>query len=347
MRHTHSVLDTPAQEIGCRRGWIVGASYVCALCCAVPVMLSTGCGGAARNAQRLAARQHNTPVERVVPLGSGISLQLVLVPAGSFAMGSDDRKLGPDCQPNWPSNRITLTKPFYIGKYEVTQAQWRQVMGKSPTARQAGRSGLGRRVDGDTSRCPVGSVTWEECLEFARRLTALTQNRMVFRLPTEAEWEYACRAGSRAFYCFGNSERKLRKYAWFRENSDAALHPVGHLKPNAWGIHDMHGNSAEYCSDWLGYYRPSPRTDPIGDKDSAEYRAVRGGCFLSYPISCRSSSRKRSMCILAGSALAKKRGYAAESGRSPVIGLRIAATLPDGVGLQRTRDGEDDQKPEK
>ena len=130
------------------------------------------------------------------------------------------------------AHRIEISQAFYLGKYEVTQAQWKDVMGKNPSG-----------FKGDNR--PVEEVSWEDVQEFIRRLNAREQG-VTYRLPTEAEWEYAARAGSTTAYSFGDDTLQLGEYAWYWENADGTTHPVGQLKPNAWGLYDMHGNVWEW-----------------------------------------------------------------------------------------------------
>ena len=164
---------------------------------------------------------------------------------------------------------MTLTKPFYLGKHEVTQEQWRQVVGTNfPSAFFSG------------PRLPVDSITWEECQQFLDRLNALVPGGG-FRLPTEAEWEYACRAGSTNDFCCGTD---VDAFAWYNGNSKGTTHPVGGKKPNAWGLHDMHGNVMEWCSDVYGPYSPDAQTDPRGPEAVAGGRPAQhvqrsGGCY--------------------------------------------------------------------
>ncbi|NQT39791.1 MAG: formylglycine-generating enzyme family protein, partial [Planctomycetes bacterium] len=171
------------------------------------------------------------PKKLAVDLGGGVELDLVLIPAGSFLMGDDRAK---------PVHKVRITKPFYLGKYEVTQEQWEAVMGSNPSNFKGAKN-------------PVEQVSWDNCQQFLVKLNAKSGGQGgKFVLPTEAQWEYACRAGSTGKFCFGDDEKQLGEYAWYGENSGSKTHPVGEKKPNTFGLHDMHGNVWEWCHDWYG-----------------------------------------------------------------------------------------------
>jgi formylglycine-generating enzyme required for sulfatase activity len=166
---------------------------------------------------------------------------------------------------------VKITQPFYLGLYEVTQAEYLQVTGTNPSKFKGGGSAA------------VHSVTWNEAVAFCRRLSALPKERAarrVYQLPSEAQWEYACRAGTTTVFYFGDDERGLGAYAWFADNSGGRTQPVGRKGPNAWGLFDMLGNASEWCADWFGdnYYRQSPGEDPAGPT-AGEERVWRGGTF--------------------------------------------------------------------
>jgi len=138
---------------------------------------------------------------------------------------------------------------------------------------------------------PVETICWNDCQKFVEKLNAKVRGGK-FSLPTEAQWEYACRAGSTTRYCFGDEESGLGEYAWYGENAGGKTHPVGEKKPNAWGLYDMHGNVWEWCQDWCnsGYYANSPTDDPMGPSGGA-YRVVRGGTWDGPARNCRSAGR--------------------------------------------------------
>ena len=257
----------------------------------------------------------------VVVLGKDVNLDLVLIPAGRFMMGFTEKELGE--LKEWRTNNIkeqkeearnfidilieiilgkkqeplgktgpdevdefireygkqhevTITKPFYMGKFEVTQEQWESVMGNNPSETKG-------------VKLPVTDVSWEDCQDFIKKLNTKTDGG--YRLPTEAEWEYACRAGTTTKYSFG--DKITRKDANYR-NLTVETNPVavGSYKPNAFGLYDMHGNASEWCEDWHGNYPSESVTDPKGS-ESGECRVVRGGCWWRPGSFVRSSFRDR------------------------------------------------------
>jgi formylglycine-generating enzyme required for sulfatase activity len=189
-------------------------------------------------------------------------MKLVLIRPGKFMMGSPDSEQGRKGNEG-PQHEVTISKPFYIGVTEVTQAQYEAVMGTNPS-----------KFKGPTN--PVEMVTWEDASNFCRRLSEKTGKAV--RLPTEAEWEYACRAGSKTRFSFGDSDSILGDYAWYGSNSGGMTHPVSQKKPNPWGLYDMHGNVWEWCADWRGPYSSEASTDPQG-AGSGGTRVLRGGAW--------------------------------------------------------------------
>jgi formylglycine-generating enzyme required for sulfatase activity len=212
-----------------------------------------------------------------IDLGGGTTMEFVLIPAGSFYMGSPpeekDRSSG-----EGPVRRVQITKPLYIGKYEVTQAQYKAVVGSNPS-----------HFSG--ADLPVESVSWQEAMLFCDKLTNSYGSH--FRLPTEAEWEYACRAGSQSRFSYGDDPdyAQLAQYAWYDDNSDEKTHSVGQKKPNKFGLYDMYGNVWEWCSDWYtDSYRNMTTVDPTGPS-SGEHRTLRGGSWYNNAGRCRSAAR--------------------------------------------------------
>ena len=207
-------------------------------CLFLLLTLSLSGGGAAIEAQGLS-------------YVNGVGIEFVLIPAGTFMMGIDEDPENPLLYfEETPRHKVTITKPFYLGKYEVTQEQWKAVMGTSPSGFQGAAN-------------PVEQVSWDDIQVFIARLNH-HEGHDRYRLPTEAEWEYAARAGSTGAYSFGDDEGKLGRYAWYGKNSDGRTHPVGQKEPNAWGLYDMHGNVLEWVQDLYGYYSKSPAVDPKG-----------------------------------------------------------------------------------
>jgi len=225
-----------------------------------------------------AGKTKGPPKELTVDLGNGVKLEMVLIPAGEFMMGSPgwDNAFNDDEKPR---HQVRITKPFYLGKYEVTQEQWQVVMGSNSSYSKGPKK-------------PVDNVTWEGCQKFVDKLNEkFGAGRGKFQLPTEAQWEYACRAGSTTRYCYGDDESGLREYAWYGGGSP---HPVGQKKPNAWGLYDMHGNAWEWCADWhdRNYYAKSPTDDPTGPAERVgSSRVYRGGCAACPASHCRSAYR--------------------------------------------------------
>ena len=213
-----------------------------------------------------------------IPVKNGISIEMVKVEAGTFMMGATsemkDSYDDPDSDEK-PVHQVTLTNDYYMGKYEVTQALWQAVMGSNPS-----------HFKGEN--LPVETVNWNECQEFISKLNSMTGRK--FRLPTEAEWEYAARGGkkSRSYQYSGSSN--ISDVAWYDGNSVNKTHPVGTKQANELGIYDMTGNVWEWCSDWYGFYSSSSQTNPTG-ADSGSSRVFRGGSWYGNARYCRLSFR--------------------------------------------------------
>jgi formylglycine-generating enzyme required for sulfatase activity len=207
---------------------------------------------------------------------NSLGMKFVLIPPGTFMMGSPPDESDP--LDGELLHKVTLTKSFYMQTTPVTQAQWESVM-------EINRSHF-KDSGGD---CPVEDVSWDDAKEFISRVNKKEISEK-YRLPTEAEWEYACRAGSTTAYCFGDSEANLSEYAWYKINSEDRTHPVGQKKPNAWGLYDMHGNVLEWCQDWWRDYPSGSVTNPSGNL-SGWNRVLRGGCWYKGAEFCRSAVR--------------------------------------------------------
>ncbi len=230
----------------------------------------------AKEHQAAWARQLGVPVE----ITNAVGMKLTFVPPGEFDMGSPD----PDeygLNYERPQHRVRITKPFYLGKYPVTQEQWQAMMGGNPSKFQGANN-------------PVDKVSWNQSQVFLTKLNAKTAGQGgKFVLPTEAQWEYACRAGTITKYSFGNDEKQLGDYAWYNANSQDSSHPVGEKKPNPWGLYDLHGNMCAWCQDWYeyNYYQISPMDDPTGAFGGAT-RVCRGGSWSYAGSDCRSATRE-------------------------------------------------------
>jgi len=224
-------------------------------------------------------------------LSNSICMAFVQIPIGEFTMGtplSEDPSASTDCER--PQIRVRITQPFYLAAYEVTQAQYQRVMGTIPNHPW--------ECCGDAA---IENVSWEDAQRFCRKLGELPAETVVgrtYRLPTEAEWEYACRAGTTTTFSFGDSWEILGDYAWYNANSEQGRHAVGQKKPNAWGLYDMHGNVWEWCDDGWDYYPHSNTTIVANQCPSSSSRSstdgcvLRGGCWLSKGFECRAGHRR-------------------------------------------------------
>ena len=207
---------------------------------------------------------------------NSIGMEFVLIEAGTFEMVSPATEEGRDN--NERLHRVTLSQPFYLGKYEVTQGQWEAVMGSNPAAFSA-----------CGPMCPVEEVSWADAQAFIATLNR-REGVETYRLPTEAEWEYAARAGTQTAYHFGDAASQLGTYAWYWDNSNRRTHPVGQKRPNAWGLYDMHGNVWEWTADWYGPYPAGSVTDPRGPSTGTS-RVHRGGSWRNIAPNCQVANR--------------------------------------------------------
>jgi len=230
---------------------------------------------------------------------NSIGIRFVLVPPGEFDMGSTEAEVAKlleeakaTNQPSWyierlpgeaPKHRVRITKPFYLAASEVTQSQYERVMGNNPSKFK------------EDANCPVEMVNWDEASAFCRKLGELPEERSgqrAYRLPTEAEWECACRAGTTTTWYSGDEAAGLKEIGWYVANSGGKTHPVCEKTPNAWGLYDMHGNVWEWCQDWWGegYYATSPLEDPTGATGGSR-RVYRGGGWNRDASNGRASDR--------------------------------------------------------
>ena len=213
----------------------------------------------------------------IIPVKDGISIDMIRVEAGTFTMGATTEMKDP-WDDEKPTHQVTLTNDYYIGKYEVTQALWQAVMGNNPS-----------NFKGDN--LPVEEVSWNDCQKFISKLNSITGK--TFRLPTEAEWEYAARGGKKSRGYQYSGSNNLSDVAWYTDNSGSKTHTVGSKQANELGIYDMSGNVYEWCQDWKGSYSSSSQVNPTGD-NSGSYRVGRGGSWGNTARNCRSSCRNDS-----------------------------------------------------
>lgn len=228
-----------------------------------------------------------------------MKMEFAWVPPGSFRQGSSvlEEGRGADESPR----EVVLSRGFWLSKSEVTQAQWSLLMVHSPS-----------RFVGP--ELPVDRVSWDEATAFCKKMTLRARAEgslpegYVYTLPSEAQWEYACRAGAVTAFGHGNEKGSLENYGWTRENALGKTHPVAALRPNRWGLHDMHGNVLEWCRDYYGKYPKGKTTNPAG-ASVGEKRVARGGCILNPRLDCRSAKR-----------------YKGDPSEKDMVGLRVALT---------------------
>jgi formylglycine-generating enzyme required for sulfatase activity/serine/threonine protein kinase len=280
---------------------------------------------AAGTEARLSKAAHPTAVEPGLLTTRVGQIRLKRIPAGTFLMGSPDAE---GIASEHPRHGVRISRAFYLGIFEVTQAQYRAVMAENPSHFAANGRGRDKVAGRSTDDHPVDNISWLDAVRFCNVLSEReglepyyeiddeevqipARGGTGYRLPTESEWEYACRAGGTTRYNFGDGEAGLPEHAWYRKVADEQTHPVGRKRPNAWGLHDMHGNVWEWCWDRYdpnSYRRTSP-DDPTGPPDGT-HRILRGGSFNDYPIVLRCATRVRE----------------APARRDWVNGLRLART---------------------
>ena len=243
----------------------------------------------AQEAQQALAKNLGLEVETTLDLGTGVNLAMILIPQGKFIMGSPLSE--PGHKSDEAQHQVVFSRPYFIGKYEVTQEQWEAVMGDNPS-----------QIKG--AKLPVTNISWLDCQNFISKLNAKTESN--YRLPTEAEWEFACRSGAKSAYSVGD---KITKNDSNFENVKGSAKPVGSYKPNAFGLYDMHGNVWEFCSDWYGAYSAGKSLDPMGVKNGRDH-VLRGGSFFVDGLLLRSSTRD----------------FVAPDFHNVVIGFRLAKT---------------------
>jgi uncharacterized protein (TIGR02996 family) len=256
---------------------------------------------------------------------NSLGMRFALIPPGVFRMGSEDSETAPANRTDeQPRHRVEITRPFYLGVFPLTQKEYRTVLRTNPSTFQPGHPILVRDGITDTSDFPVNQVIWKSAVRVCERLSdraAEKRASRVYRLPTEGEWEYACRAGTTSAYHFGDGGTSTlanfdAQQVYRTEAPGVFLERptvVGSYPPNAFGLFDMHGNVNEWCSDWYAreFYDRGPEQDPTGPKSSRVRRRVfRGGCWNFYAVNCRAAYR----------------GSHASSSRWPFLGVRVALT---------------------
>jgi formylglycine-generating enzyme required for sulfatase activity len=239
---------------------------------------------------------------------NSIGMTFLKIQPGTFYMGAPEDD--PYDTPLAQRHRVTLTKSFFMARFLVTKGQYKQVEKNAPPDMFIDEN------QGESDDCPVLGISWFAASEFCSLLSDLPSEKSAghrYRLPTEAEWEYCCRAGSESVFCFGDQGSKLHKYAWFEDNSDNKSHPVGKLKPNNWGLYDFHGNAAEWCSDWFEEFDGEDKVDPKGPT-TGENKVLRLGNWGSQVEELTCASRD---------------GLPPDSDPN-AIGLRVVLELDDG-----------------
>ena len=285
------------------RGWIglllalaIGGGAACWLYAIktkpalAPTTLPAGAAEAVKR-QEETAKALGVSKELVLDLGNKVTMKLVLIPAGKFMMGSPETEKGRESNEG-PQHEVNISKPFFLGVYEVTQEQYEQIIGKNPSILKGAKN-------------PVECVSWNAAVEFCKKLSQKTGRTA--SLPTEAQWEYACRAGSKTRFSFGDKDEDLHKYGNYcdKSNTDGfpwqdedhndgfdKTAPVGSLKANAWGLYDVHGNVWEWCGDWYDSYANAKNQDPMGP-DSGSDHVLRGGGWHLNHQGCTSATRSR------------------------------------------------------
>ena len=244
------------------------------------------CGGsiAAEARAWLEEQKNKRPVETITV--KGVSFEMVFVEGGTFLMGCTSEQ-GGDCFANESPNHLVTVSDFYISKYEITQGQWEAIMGTS-IRQQRDKANREWPIRGEGSNYPMYYVSWNEVQEFISRLNSLTGKQ--YRLPTEAEWEYAARGGKKSKGYKYSGSNFIEQVAWYKENSNNATHPVGSKQPNELGIYDMSGNVYEWCYDWYGAYGSGSQTNPVGP-GSGSVRVNRGGSWSDIATYIRVSDR--------------------------------------------------------
>ncbi|MBQ9355759.1 MAG: SUMF1/EgtB/PvdO family nonheme iron enzyme [Prevotella sp.] len=266
--------DLPEEAFFCPNCGKVIKIYDFCPCCGAPVIQPEEQSDVKINSiKNDVAAQPTTPKVNYPLTIQQLVNNMVCVEGGTFSMGNS--KGNENYSDEKPAHQVSLSS-FYIGKYPVTQVEWKTIMGRNPSNFQ-------------NPNRPVEYVSWNDCQMFIRKLNELTQ--MQFRLPTEAEWEYAARGGNyHRGYVYAGSDL-VEDVAWYNRNSNGVTHEVGQKRPNELGLYDFSGNTWEWCQDWYGRYSISPLNNPVNDKSWGSFRVARGGCFKGNNSFCRITCR--------------------------------------------------------
>lgn len=276
----------------------------------------------AQEAANGSAPRNDASLERIT---NSAGIVLVKIPAGEFLMGAPETEEGARID-EFPQHPVTISQPFFLGQYEVTQRQYAQVTGQNPSFFCTKGDGAKKVENLETDDFPVEQVTWKDAVEFCRKLTELPAEQKAgrrYRLPTEAEWQYACRAGTTTPFSSGsglgaadaNINGNFPYGGAVRGPYLGRTTRVGSYRPNAFGLFDMHGNVYEHCHDWYYryYYRDSGKTDPRGPEDGLDH-VIMGGSWSSDALRCRSACRRSNV----------------DDGTAPYFGFRIACDVAVG-----------------
>ena len=248
------------------------------------LLIAVGCEDSTESEQATEPVPSDPPVIELPSFTNTLDMTFKEIPAGTFTMGSPEGE--EDREDDETQHKVTISKAFYMQTTEVTQEQWKALMGTEPWQ--------GERYVKEGPDYVATYVSWDDAVAYCKKLSE--KEGKTYRLPTEAEWEYACRAGTKTMWSFGDDEKVLGDYAWYRRNAwdidEKYAHQVGLKKPNAFGLHDMHGNVYEWCHDYndRDYYQQSPTNDPQGPAFGS-FRVLRGGSWRNDSRSTRSALR--------------------------------------------------------
>ena len=259
------------------------------ICALLLISTAIGCGSSLPDLSTVRAQMAKEQLAVAEPIGNRYGMVLVPVPAGEFKMGekmTKRLKKEPWRGGNSPQHLVKITKPFFISTCEITQDQFARVMGNKPWD--------GKALTESGPNYAASYISWDQANEFCKKLSDIDGAK--YRLPTEAEWEYACRSGSETQYCYGDDGKKLGEYAWYKANAysdgEQYAHQVGQKLPNNWSLYDMHGNVWEWCNDWYAPYNRDQKelVDPTGP-ERGRNRIWRGGGFSDQAETTRSANR--------------------------------------------------------